>query len=75
MSTQITGTIIGGRLELDEPIALPDQSRVNVVISPRSEECAPRIEAFERWRKHIQEHPVDSGGMRFTREELHERMP
>ena len=73
MSTQITGTIVGGRLELDGPIALPDQSRVNVVISPQPDQSAHRVEAFERWRKHIQEHPIDSGGMRFTREELHER--
>lgn len=73
MTTEVTGTVIGGRLELDQPLALRDNTRVTVVISPISDERAQRLEAFERWRKHIEEHPIDSGGLRFTREELHER--
>ena len=73
MTTQITGTVIDGQLHLDQPLALPDQSRVTVTIVAQPVTSANRQQAFGTWWKYLDEHPIDSGGLRFTREELHER--
>ena len=32
MKADLTGTVIAGVLKLDEPVALPDQSRVRVTV-------------------------------------------
>ena len=34
MRTETTGTVVHGGLQLDHPIALPDQSRVRVAVEP-----------------------------------------
>ena len=86
---KVTATVVNGSLQLDEPVDLPDQSRVDVTIETgaadktsrpelsKSEtagrDVQSRREAFERFRKLTEEHPLHLGGRRFTREELHER--
>ncbi len=37
MKTDLTATVIGGSLELDTPLALPDRSRVRVTVESLSE--------------------------------------
>ncbi len=37
MKTDLTATVIGGSLELDTPLALPDKSRVRVTVASLSE--------------------------------------
>lgn len=72
MKTQTTATVNQGQLELDEPLDLPDQSRVQVTIE-LNEEWRSRYRAgLERFKKLIRERPINAG-VRFTREELHER--
>ena len=77
MITHTTGTVIEGQLQLNEPLMLPDGSRVAVTVEAVASVSADPREAFAKglsaWKKLIQEHPVHSGGVRFTRDELHER--
>ncbi len=73
MKTETTATVINGGLELDQRLDLPDQSRVRVAIEPL-EGWKDRYSAgLESWKKFCEEHPVHSGGRRYTRDELHER--
>jgi len=73
MKAQTTGTLIDGVVQLDEPVSLPNNSRVSVSIEPLSIDPAQARAAFEAFKKRIQERPIHSGGRRFTRDELHER--
>ena len=75
MTTEMTGTVVGGVLQLDGRLALPDCSRVRVRIEsiPGEAEPADAKSAFESFKKLTEEHPIDSGGLRYSRDELHER--
>ena len=73
MKTQITATVINGTLKLDQPIDLPDDSRVRIVVEPLADSCQRWATALEALQKLTREHPIGSGGVRYTREELHER--
>ena len=59
MTSEVTGTVIGGRLELDEPLALRDNTRVTVVIRVGAEIPADWRERYiaglEAWKKFIEE--------------------
>ena len=72
MSTDVTGTVLGGTLKLDQPLSLPDQSRVRVTIQPvvSNEGWRHALDALDRLRR---EQPLRSGGQHYTRDELHER--
>jgi len=72
MRTELTGTILGGTLKLDQPLSLPDQSRVRVTIQPvvSNEGWRQALESLDRLRR---DRPIRSGGLRYTRDELHER--
>ena len=72
MTTQVTATVVGGILRLDESIQLPDQTRVNLTIEPIVEERDP-VEAWEALKARLREHPIHGGGVHYTRDELHER--
>lgn len=72
MKTQTTGTVNHGQLELDQPLDLPDQSRVQVTVE-LNEDWRSRYRAgLDRFKKLIRERPIRAS-VRFTREELHER--
>ncbi len=75
MKTEMTGTVVGGVLQLDGRLALPDRSRVLVKIEPipGDAETSDARSAFESFKKLTEEHRIDSGGRRFSRDELHER--
>jgi hypothetical protein len=66
-------TVFSGQLKLDEPLPLPDNSRVAVTVEVQSPQASNPLAALEAWRSYVDAHPVNSGGLRFTREELHER--
>ena len=73
MKTETTGTVMSGFLTLDQPLDLPDQSRVRVAVEPL-EDWQPRIRAgLEAWKMFNEEHPIHAGGRRYSRDELHER--
>ncbi len=73
MVTQATGTVVDGQLKLDRPLTLANDSRVVVTIEVQISSPETREQALEAWLSFLEEHPVDSRGVRFTREELHER--
>lgn len=75
MAIQVTATVVDGALKVDHPLNLPDNSIVRLTVEPVS---VPSItpeeeEAWDRFPKIIEERPINSGGCRFTRDELHER--
>ena len=73
MRTETTGIVVGGVLQLDQPINLPDNSRVRVAIEPVEEWRARFKAGLIAWQRLCQNRPIRSGRRRFTRDELHER--
>lgn len=72
MRTQTTGTVNQGQLELDEPLDLPNQSRVQVTVELNEDWRTRYRSGLEEFKRLIRERPIYAG-IRFTREELHER--
>ncbi len=72
MSQRVTGTIEDGVLKLDEPIGLPDRSRVSVVVEPLTE-VEQRLAAWNSIKARLRLRPINSGGERFNRDDLYER--
>jgi hypothetical protein len=74
MTTQVTTTVIGGLLKPDQALTLADQSRARLTIEP-IEEWSPEgaIAAWEAILARLKERPIHGGGLRYTRDELHER--
>lgn len=77
MTTHATGMVIDGQLQLDQPLSLPSRSRVTVTVQSVIDVPADWRERMTRGLAAMQklkaEHPIGSGGVRFTRDELHER--
>jgi hypothetical protein len=73
MKSIFNGTVFDGGLRLDERIELADQSRVQITVIPlanwrqRWRQALSALSALQRDR------PINSGGVRFSRDELHER--
>jgi predicted DNA-binding antitoxin AbrB/MazE fold protein len=68
----ISATVEDGVLKPDQPLEFPQGTKVHVVIEPfRSpQERQHALQELEKLRK---EHPINSGGNRMTRDQLHER--
>jgi hypothetical protein len=73
MRMEITGTVVDGALELDQRLDMPDQSLVRVALEPVEDWRARARAGLEAWKAYCDEHPIYSGGRRYTRDELHER--
>ena len=73
MKTETTGTLVDGVVQLDGPIDLPNHCRVSVSVRPIEYDPEKAQSALESFLKRTEERPVHSGGVRFTRDELHER--
>jgi hypothetical protein len=75
MLTQFTATVVDGMLRPDEPIGLPNDSRVTVVIAPvpLPSPSADPVAAWEEMKRYADEHPMGSGGRKFSRDELYDR--
>ena len=74
MTTQMTATVVGGMLKPDQALPFPDQSRVRLTIEPIEDWSPEKARAaWESLQARLKEHPIDSGGVRYTRDELHER--
>jgi hypothetical protein len=71
--TQATGTINDGKVDLDQRIELPDNSRVRVAIEPLENWRTKFTAGLKQWMALCEQKPIRSGGRRFTRDELHER--
>lgn len=73
MKSPINATFIDGKLQLDESVALPNNSRVQVTIEPIGATVSDPMAAWQAMKKRIKERPIHSGNGHFTRDELHER--
>lgn len=74
MTTQMTATVVHGMLKLDHPLALAEQSRVRLTIELIENWSAEKSQAaWESLQARLRAHPIDSGGVRYTRDQLHER--
>ena len=70
-NTELQGTIVAGRIELDQPVELPDSSRVAVTLRPIVQPAA--TDGREAWQRRISERPIHAGGEKFVRSDLYER--
>lgn len=73
MSQRLTGTIQDGVLKFDDPpLGFPDRSRVVVILEPLTE-VEQRLAAWNSIEERLRQRPINAQGLRFTRDELHER--
>jgi hypothetical protein len=74
MITQMTATVVGGMLIPDQTLSLAEQTRVKLTIEPIEEWSREKaLAAWEALNARLQERPIQGGGVRYTRDELHER--
>ena len=73
MRTETLGTVVAGKLRLDQQLSLPDKSRVRVAIEPLEDWRSRLRNGWESWKAYCEEHPIHAGGRRYSRDELHER--
>lgn len=74
MNTHIDATVINGVFHPDEPVQLPDRSRVRLTVQPIEAWSAETARAeWESLKASLAKHPVHLGGKRFTRDELYDR--
>jgi predicted DNA-binding antitoxin AbrB/MazE fold protein len=72
MITQVEATFANGVLTPDTPLQLAEQTRVRLTVEPvpdTTEEALPTA-ALRAW---IKQNPLDFGGIKYSREEIHER--
>jgi len=74
MSTQVTATVVGGMLKPDETLPLAEQTRVKLTIDAIEDWSREKaLAAWEDLNARLRERPIHGGGVRYTRDELHER--
>lgn len=74
MTTQVTATVVGGMLKPDQPLPLADQSRVRLTVEPIEDwSRAKALAAWEAIQARLRQRPIHGAGIRYTRDELHER--
>jgi predicted DNA-binding antitoxin AbrB/MazE fold protein len=74
MTTQMTATVVGGVFKPDQPLPLPEQTRVKLTVEPVEEWSREKaLAAWEALKTLLQEQPLHLGGKRYTRDELYER--
>jgi len=73
MNAPMTGTLIDNSIRLDQPVDLPNHSRVTVSIASLEGGHAHRLAAWVRLKELLHSRPLNSGGEHFSREELHIR--
>ncbi len=69
---QISATVVGGMLKLDQALPFADGMRLKLTIEPLAERLDPE-EAWQSFKAWIEEHPLHGLGRHLTRDELHER--
>ena len=73
MQQIVTGTVENGVLRTDEPIRFVPGTRVRLVVEPMQAPAETVRTAWAEFEQLCDEIPVDSGGVRLTRDELHDR--
>ena len=72
MTSHVTATVLGGMLKPDHELPLADHTRVKLTIEPISEAAQP-VQAWEAIKARLRQRPIRALGLRYTRDELHER--
>ncbi|MCC7337717.1 MAG: hypothetical protein IT422_21725 [Pirellulaceae bacterium] len=75
METQVMGTLVDGIVRLDECVDIPNNTRVKVVLQTLDldDSQSRYVQGLQAWIQSCQDHPISSGGLKYTRDELHER--
>lgn len=73
MVTQIEATLIDGVLKPDRQLPLPDQTRVRLTIEPIGDRSVDATAAWRSILARLAQRPIRGTGIRYTRDELHER--
>ena len=73
MKSNFSGTVFGGGVQLDERVELADASRVHVTIIPVDQWKGRWSQVLATLEELRVAHPIQSGGLKYTREQLHER--
>jgi hypothetical protein len=73
MKAETLGTVVAGALKLDQQLDWPDQSRVRVAVESLEAWQTRLREGWKAWKMFSDEHPIHAGGLRYSRDELHER--
>ena len=73
MTTQVMATVVGDMLRPDIALPLADHSRVRLTIETiDNTPLASGLAAWEEIKRRLKEKPLHLGGVRYTRDELHE---
>ena len=73
MKTTHTATVVDGSLKLDDPLNLPEQSRVEITVAPIAKVVDRKLEALRNFRALSDATPLFGAAERLTRDQLHER--
>ncbi len=72
MTIQVTATVVGGMLKLDQSLPFEEHGRVKLTIESLEVSSRSAV-AWESLKARIRQRPVHSDGQHYTRDELHER--
>ncbi len=74
MTTQIEATFTNGVLKPDVAMSLPEQSRVRLTVEAIEQHSPEKaLAALESIWARLKERPIYGDGVKYTREQLHER--
>jgi hypothetical protein len=73
MTTHVSATWIGGVLKPDAALPLADETRVRLTVEPITGQPATPTAAWESIKARLRARPIRSGGLHYTRDQLHER--
>lgn len=73
MTTTIPAVFDHGVFRPETPVALPEGTRVTLQVDVEDQEQRKRREALAEFVQFCRESKVNSGGLKLTRDELHER--
>jgi predicted DNA-binding antitoxin AbrB/MazE fold protein len=73
MQNVITATYQDGLLKPDQPLDLPARARVRLIVEVVEDPAPACDQAWQEFEDLCDESPLDSGGVRLTRDQLHER--
>ena len=72
MTITLTGTVVNGAIQFDEPLNLPNHTCVTIQTQPLEDWRERMQRGLDGWRKFRDENPTGSHGERFSREQLYE---
>lgn len=73
MTQIVTATFEDGVFKPDDKLDLAQGARVQLAVTLSTHSVTERQRAFAELERFRMQHPIDSGGERLTRDQLHER--